>query len=121
MSGECCESGVVGDCDVCDGNNADKDDCGVCNGNNDTCTLDCANVKDGPGVVIPVSGECCATGAVDDCDVCDGNNADKDDCGVCNGNNDCDFASLTMLKDWCSKSVQNCSKCKGKDKNGACK
>jgi hypothetical protein len=51
-----CE-GVVDDCGVCDGGNADKDCAGTCFGD----------------------------AAVDDCDVCGGNNADKDCAGTCFG------------------------------------
>ena len=50
--------GVVDDCGVCAGTNADKDDCGVCFGGN---------------------------ADKDDCGQCFHNNSDKDVCGVCFG------------------------------------
>ena len=67
-----CFENEFDDCDVCSGNNLDKDCQGVCFGN----------------------------AIIDDCDVCNGNNLDKDCQGVCFGNaiiDDCDVCNGNNL------------------------
>ncbi|GAQ88137.1 Subtilisin-related protease with thrombospondin repeats [Klebsormidium nitens] len=54
-AGECCESGHVDACGVCDGASTSVDALGRC----------CATVRDEKGV-------CCASGQLDECSICDG-------------------------------------------------
>jgi len=79
-----CSNGVLDNCGVCDGNNADQDCTGECFGD---AVEDCL-------------GECNGTAVIDECGICDddydndctqdcngewGGNAIIDDCGICGG------------------------------------
>jgi len=71
--------GVLDDCELCDGNNIDKDCFGICFGDG---ALDECGVCDGNGILV---NECDCDGNVEDeCGVCGGDGV-LDECGICDG------------------------------------
>ena len=75
-------AGVVDDCGVCNGDNADQDCNGNCFG---SAVVDDCGVCDGGNADQDCNGDCFGSAVLDDCGVCDGDNANQDCEGDCFG------------------------------------